>query len=54
MTGGGFGGAVVAVLERSAVPGFIAALEHNFAQQGSAPPTIMIEGTGGPAAGNAP
>lgn len=54
MTGGGFGGAVVAVLERSAVPGFIAALEHNFAQQGSTPPTIMIEGTGGPAAGNAP
>lgn len=54
MTGGGFGGAVVAVLECSAVPGFIAALEHELAQPGSAPLNIMIEGTGSSAAGNAP
>lgn len=54
MTGGGFGGAVVAVLARGALPGFIAAMEHEFETQGSAPPLIMIEGTGGPAAGNTP
>jgi galactokinase len=54
MTGGGFGGAVVAVLERSAVPGFIAALEHDFVTRGAAPPHIMIEGTGGPAAAAMP
>ncbi|MBP6556573.1 MAG: galactokinase, partial [Novosphingobium sp.] len=53
MTGGGFGGAVVAVLERSAVPKLIARLEHEFADQGSAPLNLMIEGTGGPTAGNA-
>jgi galactokinase len=53
MTGGGFGGAVVAVLERSAVPKLIARLEHEFADQGSAPLNLMIEGTGGTTAGNA-
>ncbi len=47
MTGGGFGGAVVAVLERSALPGFIAALEYDFAAHAAAPLNIMIEGTGG-------
>lgn len=54
MTGGGFGGAVVAVLERSALPGFIAALEQNFAQPGSAPLNIMIEGPGGQTAAAMP
>jgi galactokinase len=54
MTGGGFGGAVVTVLERSAVSGFIAALEHDFVTRGAAPPHIMIEGTGGPTAAAMP
>ena len=54
MTGGGFGGAVVAVLERSALPSLIAALENDFTKQGTAPPHIMIEGTGGPTAAAMP
>ncbi len=54
MTGGGFGGAVVAVLERSALPSFIAALETDFTKQGTVPPHIMIEGTGGPTAAAMP
>jgi galactokinase len=54
MTGGGFGGAVVAVLSRAAVPQFVVTLQTEFAQQGSAPLNIVIEGTGGISAGNAP
>lgn len=51
MTGGGFGGAVVAVLERSAVPALRAALEQNFAAPDGSPLNLMIEGGGLVAAG---
>ena len=49
MTGGGFGGAVVAVLADSAVPGVLRALEA----AGSGTIDVIIEGAGGMAAGRA-
>lgn len=51
MTGGGFGGAIVAVLERGAVAGLAAALEQNFTPQNGAPLSLMIEGAGSLATG---
>ena len=51
MTGGGFGGAVVAVLERSAVPALRSALEQTYAAPDGSPLNLMIEGSGGNAAG---
>ncbi len=47
MTGGGFGGAVVAVLERSALPKLRAALEQNFAAPDGSPRNVMIAAIGG-------
>lgn len=52
MTGGGFGGAIVAVLERAAVPAFIATLNSSFAAPDGLPLSIMIEGNGSSPAGN--
>lgn len=52
MTGGGFGGAIVAVLERTAVPAFIATLNSGFAAPDGMPLSIMIEGNGSSPAGN--
>jgi galactokinase len=47
MTGGGFGGAVVAVLQRDAVADFVTTLERQFAEPTGMPLNLMIEGTGG-------
>lgn len=52
MTGGGFGGAVVAVLEHGALPEFIATLQSGFAAPNGMPLSIMIEGNGSSPAGN--
>ena len=46
MTGGGFGGAIVAVLAADAAPRFIATLEQQFAQPRRAALNPMIEGKG--------
>ena len=46
MTGGGFGGAIVAVLAADAVPDFIATLEQQYAQPRGAALNPMIEGKG--------
>lgn len=46
MTGGGFGGAVAAVLERAAVPALRAALEQNFSAPDGSPLNLIIEGSG--------
>ncbi len=54
MTGGGFGGAVVAVLERQAVADFAAVLERQFAVPDGQALNLMIEGTGGNSAGQMP
>ena len=51
MTGGGFGGAVVAVLADREVPRVLSAIEANYAAPGGAPVAIMIEGSGGPPGG---
>lgn len=51
MTGGGFGGAVVAVLRAEAVTPVRAALEHNYQLPAGAGLSIMIEGAGGKAVG---
>ena len=47
MTGGGFGGAVVAVLADRAVPQVLSAIEANYSAPDGAPVAIMIEGAGG-------
>jgi galactokinase len=51
MTGGGFGGAVVAVLPLAEVARVRAAVEQNYQPPGGAALSIMIEGAGGEAAG---
>ena len=51
MTGGGFGGAVVAVLPLAEVARVRAAAEQNYQPPGGAALTIMIEGAGGKTAG---
>ena len=51
MTGGGFGGAVVAVLTADAVPRVKAALSAGYAAPGGGPISIMIEEAGPVAAG---
>lgn len=51
MTGGGFGGAVVAVLPAARVAEVSAAITARFSLPGGAAPAIMIERTGGAAAG---
>lgn len=50
MTGGGFGGAVVAVLPAARVADVSAAITARFSLPGGAAPAIMIERTGGAAA----
>lgn len=52
MTGGGFGGAVVAVLDCAAMPEFIATLQSGFAASDGKPLSIMIEGNGSSSAGD--
>ena len=47
MTGGGFGGAVVAVLADRAVPQVLSAIAANYSAPDGAPVAIMIEGAGG-------
>ncbi|MGB7655515.1 MAG: galactokinase [Novosphingobium sp.] len=51
MTGGGFGGAVVAVLPVAEVARVRAAVEQNYQPPGGAALSIMIEGAGGHVAG---
>lgn len=51
MTGGGFGGAMVAILETGAVGEFVAGLNQHHAAPDGRPLNIMIEGTGGASAG---
>ncbi|MEQ1498469.1 MAG: galactokinase [Novosphingobium sp.] len=51
MTGGGFGGAVVAVLRADQVARVKAAVEQDYSAPGGARLSIMIEGAGGQAAG---
>lgn len=51
MTGGGFGGAVAAVLEAQAVPAFLANLTDTFSAPDGRQLTYLIERTGGAAAG---
>ena len=43
MTGGGFGGAVVALLPTDAVPAFMGTVRHRYRTPDGQPPTIMIE-----------
>lgn len=43
MTGGGFGGAVVALLPTGAVPAFIETMRHRYRTPDGQPPQIMIE-----------
>lgn len=52
MTGGGFGGAIVAVLDRAALPEFIATLTSGFVAPDGKPLSIMIEGNGSSSAGD--
>ena len=47
MTGGGFGGAVVAVLADREVPRVLSAIDANYSAPDGAPVAIMIEGAGG-------
>ena len=47
MTGGGFGGAVVAVLADRAVPQVLSAIEANYSALDGAPVAIMNEGADG-------
>ena len=47
MTGGGFGGAVVAVLPDREIPRVLAALEAGYAAPGGGPTQVMIEGAAG-------
>ena len=51
MTGGGFGGAVVAVLAGREVPRVLSAIKANYHAPDGAPIAIMIEGAGGIFAG---
>lgn len=51
MTGGGFGGAVVAVLRRDAVARVRSVAEQGYRPPGGGALAVMIEGTGGTAAG---
>ena len=51
MTGGGFGGAVVAVLADRDVPRVLGALEAGYAAPGGGPNRVMIEGAAGIMAG---
>ena len=53
MTGGGFGGAVVAVLADRDVPRVLSALEADYAVPGGRPTQVMIEGAAGIMAGTA-
>lgn len=51
MTGGGFGGAVVAVLPAAEVPRVRGAIERTYRAPGGGAPSIIIEGVGGQLAG---
>ena len=53
MTGGGFGGAVVAVLADREVPRVLRALEAGYAAPGGQRVQVIIEGTAGSMAGAA-
>lgn len=52
MTGGGFGGAVVAVVERDALPELVASVKSGFAAPDGKPLDILIEGKGSSSARN--
>lgn len=43
MTGGGFGGAVVALAPRQAIPGIIDSLEAGYQTPEGQPPILMVE-----------